>query len=109
MMPADRGVKKPMMSTVDTLVLDLLEWVASRERTYADAMDAWRTSCPRLPVWEEATERGLIVREQAEGRATVRITSEGLDLLERYRPSPGAVKSDAGSVDNPRSTTTRKI
>jgi D-3-phosphoglycerate dehydrogenase / 2-oxoglutarate reductase len=77
-----------MIGAVDALVLDLLEWVASGERSYAEVMEAWRTSCPRLPVWEEATERGLIVREHANGRAMVRITSSGLALLAQ-RKSPG--------------------
>lgn len=44
----------------EALVLQLLAWVAERPRTYADAMDAWRTSCPRLPVWEDAVDAGLI-------------------------------------------------
>lgn len=35
-----------MIDLVDTLILDLLEWVASGERSYAEVMDAWRTSCP---------------------------------------------------------------
>lgn len=45
---------------VERLILDLLEWVAKQDRTYNDTMDAWRTSCPKLPVWEDATDRGLI-------------------------------------------------
>jgi hypothetical protein len=77
-----------MIGAVDALVLDLLEWVASGERSYAEVMEAWRTSCPRLPVWEEATERGLIVREHVDGRAMVRITSPGLALLAQHK-SPG--------------------
>jgi hypothetical protein len=76
-----------MIGAVDTLILDLLEWVANGERSYAEVMDAWRTSCPRLPVWEDATERGLIVREHANGRAIVRITSSGLALLEQHKSS----------------------
>lgn len=48
--------------TVDALILDLLQWVGPRPRPYAEVMDAWRTSCPRLPVWEEANDRGLIER-----------------------------------------------
>jgi D-3-phosphoglycerate dehydrogenase len=77
-----------MIGAVDALVLDLLEWVASGERSYAEVMEAWRTSCPRLPVWEEATERGLIIREHVDGRTMVRITSSGLALLAQHR-SPG--------------------
>jgi D-3-phosphoglycerate dehydrogenase len=77
-----------MIGAVDALVLDLLEWVANGERSYAEVMEAWRTSCPRLPVWEEATGRGLIVREHVDGRAMVRITSSGLALLAQHK-SPG--------------------
>jgi len=46
-----------MTDTVENLILDLVEWVGRKERTYHDTMDAWRTSCPRLPVWEDATDR----------------------------------------------------
>lgn len=53
-------VHRPMPETVDSLILDLLEWVGPRSRPYAEVMDAWRTSCPRLPVWEDATERGFL-------------------------------------------------
>jgi len=42
---------------VDGLILDLLEWLAKGERSYTEVMDAWRTSCPRLPVWEGAIVR----------------------------------------------------
>ena len=47
---------------VDSLVLDLLEWLAAAPRGYAETLEAWRTSCPRLPVWEEANARGYIER-----------------------------------------------
>lgn len=56
---------------VESLVLDLLEWVASEPRPYAEVMDAWRTSCPRLPVWEEASERGLLTSHVEPGRGLV--------------------------------------
>jgi hypothetical protein len=42
------------------LTLELLTWIASRDRTYAEAMDAWRSNCPRHPVWEDALAGGLI-------------------------------------------------
>lgn len=72
-----------MDTVVETLILDLLEWLAKRDRSYEEVMDAWRTSCPRLPVWEEANDRGLVVREGVNGRCIVRITSSGLALLEQ--------------------------
>jgi D-3-phosphoglycerate dehydrogenase len=45
------------------LVHDLVAWVAERPRTYRETMDAWRTSCPKLPVWEDAIEGGLIASD----------------------------------------------
>jgi hypothetical protein len=75
-----------MTDTVENLILDLVEWVERRERTYEETMDAWRTSCPRLPVWEDASERGLVERTVTNGRVVVRATSEGLALLEQMRP-----------------------
>jgi len=69
---------------VDALVLDLLEWVAAAERSYAEAIDTWRTSCPRLPVWENATDRGLVMRGRAPSGAVVRITASGRALLAQH-------------------------
>jgi DNA-binding PadR family transcriptional regulator len=76
-----------MSDVVEALILDLLEWVAKGERSYEEVMDAWRTSCPRLPVWEDANDRGLVTREQVKGRSIVRITPSGLGLLEQRRSS----------------------
>jgi len=70
-------------TVVEALILDLLEYVAKGERSYDEVMDAWRTSCPRLPVWEDASERGLVRIEEGKGRSIVRITSSGLALLAR--------------------------
>ena len=75
-----------MTDTVENLVLDLVEWVGREERTYQETMDAWRTSCPRLPVWEDATDRGLVERVFVNGRSWVRVTAAGLELLKERRP-----------------------
>jgi hypothetical protein len=74
-----------MADVVEALIFDLLEWVASGERTYEEVMDAWRTSCPKLPVWEDANDRGLIAQHQINGRTIVRITPAGLALLKRRK------------------------
>lgn len=65
------------------LVLDLVEWVARAPRTHAEVMDVWRTSCPRLTVWEDAVEAGLLVRgyESVRG-AIVAVTPKGRAVLE---------------------------
>jgi hypothetical protein len=75
---------------IEPLVLDLLEWVAREPRPYAEVMDAWRTSCPRLAVWEEAVDRGLLVSQAIPGRGViVAVTPAGLGVLSnegRARP-----------------------
>ena len=65
-----------------SLVVDRVWWVARAPRSYDETMEAWRTSCPRLPVWEEAVDRGYVARRRGEdGRATVEVTPEGRELL----------------------------
>jgi len=68
---------------VESLMLDLLEWVANGERSYDEVMNAWRTSCPRFPVWEDANDRGLLTKHHVNGCIVVRVTSSGLALLEQ--------------------------
>ena len=70
-----------MADVVEALIYDLLEWVAKGEKSYEEVIDAWRTSCPKLPVWEDANDRGLITQEQVSGRSMVRITAAGRALL----------------------------
>jgi D-3-phosphoglycerate dehydrogenase len=72
--------------TVETLVLDLLEWLSCKDRSYQETMDAWRTSCPRLPVWEDASDHGLVCIEHRDGRSSVRVTPAGIELLKKGRP-----------------------
>ena len=75
-----------MSQVVDNLILDLLEWLARRERTYDETMDAWRTSCPKLTVWEDTTDRGLVDIRRDGSRSIVYVTAEGLALLQQFRP-----------------------
>ena len=77
-----------MSDAVEPLVLDLLEWIGPQPRPYAEVIDAWRTSCPRLPVWEEANARGFLEREHESGReARVRVSQIGQAYLRSRRPS----------------------
>ena len=75
-----------MNEAVENLILDLLEWLGRQQRTYQETMDAWRTSCPRLPVWEDANDRGLVETTPANGHSLVRLTPAGLALLKERRP-----------------------
>ena len=66
-----------MPDPVEPLILDLLEWLAPSPRRYADVMETWRTSCPRLTVWEDAVDRGLVARKNA----GVVVTARGRKFL----------------------------
>ena len=73
--------------SVDDLILDLLEWIGPGERPYAETLEAWRTSCPRFPVWEDATDLGFVERHRLPGGvALVSVSASGLDHLRRKRP-----------------------
>ena len=78
-----------MSEAVDALVRDLVSWVAKQPRPYSEVMDIWRTSCPRLPVWEEASDRGLVERKVGEDRTVyVVVTPTGRAWLDH--PAGGA-------------------
>ena len=49
-----------MSDSPSLIMIQFLSWVADRPRSYAEAMDAWRTSCPRLSVWEDAVIEDLV-------------------------------------------------
>jgi hypothetical protein len=71
---------------MEALILDMLEWIEKQPRTYDDVMAAWRTSCPRLTVWEDAWDRRLVNRERLEsGVVAVTVTPAGRKLLSDYR------------------------
>jgi hypothetical protein len=72
-----------MSETTQTLVLDFIEWVAARPRTYAEVMEAWRTSCPRLTIWEDSVDQRLVAREHQNCVAMVTVTASGRVLLEK--------------------------
>lgn len=68
------------------LLLQFLAWVADRPRCYAETIGAWRTSCPRLQVWEDATDGGLVALEPAasgstQGEARVVLTAAGRAIV----------------------------
>jgi hypothetical protein len=71
-------------TNIEPLILDFLQFLAKDERTYEEAMEAWRTSCPRLTVWEDANERGLVTNEWKGSRSVVKPTPAGLALLKSH-------------------------
>ena len=72
------------------LMIEFLSWIASQRRTYAQAMDAWRSSCPRHTVWEDAIAAGFIQIENAQSlnHSPVTLTPCGRSLLESVSRIP---------------------
>jgi hypothetical protein len=62
--------------------LQLLEWLHARPRSYAETIEAWRSSCPRLTIWEDAVDRGYVARRPVAGQGVhVAITASGEKFL----------------------------
>jgi hypothetical protein len=74
-----------MTDALTPLILDFLEWIAARPRPYSEVMDAWRTSCPRLTIWEDAVDRGFVaVTDPAGQELLVDLTPLGHRFLARH-------------------------
>ena len=76
------GLSGATPDATNPLVFDLLEWLATEPRPYGEVMDVWRTSCPRLTIWEDAVDLGYVVRRQAASPPTVFLTPLGRTALE---------------------------
>jgi hypothetical protein len=76
-----------MSPPVSALTLQLLEFLAERPRSYAETMEAWRSACPRMTIWEDALRDGLVVYEAATTKR-VRLTAAGRAVLARETAKP---------------------
>jgi hypothetical protein len=66
----------------ESLVLDLVEWIAKEPRSYTEVMEAWRTSCPRFPIWEDVVDLRFVTRMNGDGRgAMIHVITAGQDFL----------------------------
>ena len=74
-----------MTETTDALVLDLVEWIGREPRLYSEVIETWRTSCPRLTIWEDAVDRGYVTRQPTAGQGgCVAITECGEKFLRAH-------------------------
>ena len=90
-----------MSDPLHALVLDLLEWLGPDPRPYAEVIDAWRTSCPRLPVWEEANAKGFVMQRCQEGVGTfVCVSPSGQAWLARHRAQKPAADSGPSTTSH---------
>lgn len=92
------GSEAPAASSASTLTRDFLRWVASAPRTYADAMEVWRTSCPRYSIWEDALADDLIRLEREAGgrmgQERVTLSPRGQARLREHRTHQGSRPED---------------
>ena len=74
-----------MAETANPLVLDFVEWIARAPRAYSEVVTSWKTSCPRLTIWEDATDLGYVTRESIAGVGLViAVTDAGARLLREH-------------------------
>lgn len=88
-----------METPIDMLTIQFLAWLDETPRSYAETMEAWRTSCPRLSVWEDASIDGLVALS-GDARKTVVLTAAGRDRLAASRQS--MPRAAAPAWDEPR-------
>ena len=70
------------------LTQQFLTWVAESPRTYGQAMEAWRSTCPHLSIWEDAVRDGLVRLEDGGTMKSSRVvlTAAGKAMLTGKRP-----------------------
>lgn len=83
-----------MDHAVHPLTLELLTWISARPRTYAEAMEAWRSNCPRHSVWDDARIAGLV----AANGSGVALTERGRALLDGGAAPRAAPPSAPSSI-----------
>ena len=69
------GMNEALPATAPTV--QLLGWIAEQSRGYAETIEVWKTSCPRLAVWEDALADDLVRVE----RGRVLLTAAGRNVL----------------------------
>lgn len=72
---------------MNDLILDLLEWLKTGPKPYDEVLEVWRTSCPRLTVWEDATDAGYVERHTKDGTTIVKLSDLGRRYLAKNRPA----------------------
>ena len=93
-----------MPEIADPLVLDFVEWIAREPRSYAEVVATWRTSCPRLTIWEDAADRGYVTRANGCGRRIDRGRDRsGRKIAARAWPQAGVItfaRRQIGAIDS---------
>ena len=59
----------------------LLVWIDEEPRSYPEAIDVWRTTCPQHSVWEDALGERLLEIVRKGSNSQVVVTSRGRAAL----------------------------
>lgn len=102
----NRRSKPRILGGMEALTLQLVTWLSDRPRTYGEVMEAWTTTCPKMPVWEDAVTSGL-VRVEGVGsmrQRLVNLTPRGRALLSDQTntgpaPSHGVPSTESSTVN----------
>ncbi len=82
---AEQRLAPAVAMPVGSLMRDFLTWVECMPRTHAEAMEVWRSNCPRYTIWEDALADGLIQvaygRGVQPGGPSVDLTAHGRAIL----------------------------
>jgi hypothetical protein len=60
---------------------ELLAWIAREPRTYPEAIEVWKTHCPRHSLWEDAVADGLVQVVRNGASSYVELSPAGLAAL----------------------------
>ena len=86
-------------SAGSALTVQMLEWLAERPRTYAETLEVWKTSCPRLTIWEDAVSAGIVRVEHG----AVLLTSSGAALAQNVESrNPDTIASSTTAATTSR-------
>ena len=61
----------------DPEILELLSWISRQPRSYPEAIEVWKTNCPRHSLWEDALGDGLIQVVRNGRESHVELTPHG--------------------------------
>jgi hypothetical protein len=103
--PAEEPAVNTIAATraMDDLILELLEWLGRDPHPYKEALDVWRTSCPRQPVWEDANDRGFIARHRTPGgSALIGLSPAGVEHLRKHRKTAVSLNTTSPSNEDDR-------
>ncbi len=84
--PRKTSAETPEEAAAAALTLQFLDFIADG-RTYGETMEAWRSTCPRMPIWEDAVRHGLVRVENggAMNLSRIVLTARGTARLGRNK------------------------